>query len=153
MLVYANPTPLGETLTCDDVCGDEPVVVYEGGRVAMPAGSLASCPCLVYTVASLEDYGVESSVAWVTGLEGGVRSGRLPGLDDLSGIAGLVRRLRARSLAALMRVARVERAGPFAAFTAEPPAIPGEVVGGERYGARGLLAVSLFMERGCYTPL
>ena len=151
--IAANPTPLGEPLDCDTVCAHEPIVVYEGWRVAQPAPSVAECGCVAYSLASLADYGVDSSIAWVAGLEGGLSgSTRVPGVETLAGLAGLVTRLRARSLAAIMGVARPERVGPFAAFLRERLPVLAEAVDAARYGLRGFYAYSLFAESGCYTP-
>ncbi len=151
--IASNPTPLGEALDCETVCAHEPIVVYEGWRVAQPAPSVVECGCVAYSVASLRDYGVDSSVAWVAGIEGGLSpSSPVPGATRLEPLVASVRRLRARSLAAIRGLTRPERVGPFAAFTRERLPVPAEGVDASRYGLRGFYAYSLFAESGCYTP-
>ncbi len=148
--VFSNPTPSGEKLTCDTICVHDTVVVYEGNRVYYPVDTLLSCDCKVYSIGALEEYGVDSSVAWVAGLDGGVRGSRLPGVLELGRLTRLVRRLRERGLVASRLYSEAESVGPFAAFYAEKPRIIGEVVDAAKYGVVGLWAISLFMEPGCY---
>ncbi len=147
----ANPAPDGSILDCDSACSHEPLIVYEGGRVYYPAPSLAGCGCRVYSIASLEDYGIASSLAWAAGLEGGLRHARVPAArrEDLAKAARLARKTRARGIAALNALKPPERLGAYAAFYREPP-LPSTVPGDE-LGVHGYHAVSLFMEPGCYT--
>ncbi len=149
----ANPTPTGGSLDCSTICAHEPIVVYEGGRVALPASSVAGCGCRAYSVASLRDYGIDAETAWVAGLKGGVgSSSRIPGSSTpLGRAARLVRRLWARGLAAIAAYGKPRATGPFAAFLEERLPILGEWRDGARYGAEGLYAYSLYMEPGCYT--
>ena len=148
----SNPTPTGEALDCTMVCSHEPIVVYEGGRVALPATSVATCDCRAYSVASLRDYGVDAETAWVAGLRGGVGdSSHLPGILELHRAVRLVKRLWARGMAAIASYTRPRFTGPFAAFVDEKLPILGEWRDGARYGAEGLYAYSLYMEPGCYT--
>ncbi len=146
----ANPAPDGSTLDCNSACSYEPLIVYEGGRVYYPAASLAGCRCRVHSIASLEDYGIASSLAWATGLEGGLRHARLPAArrEDLARAAGAARRMRTRSIAALNALKPPERIGVYAAFYRDPP-LPSTVPADE-LGLHGYHAVSLFMEPGCY---
>ena len=150
--IASNPTPSGTSLDCSTVCSHEPIVVYEGGRVALHAPSMAMCNCRAYSVASLRDYGVDAETAWVAGLRGGVgNSSLLPGILELRRAVKLVKKLRARGLAAIARYTKPRFAGPFAAFVSEKLPILGEWRDGARYGAEGLYAYSLYMEPGCYT--
>ncbi len=150
----SNPTPTGKERDCDTACQREPIVVYEGARVYSPAASLAGCDCRVYSVASLEDYGVESSVAWATGPGlTGLRYARIPAAtrEELAAAVGAARRARARGLAAAASLAKPERVGPFAAFYRER--VNPYMVDAGVLGAPGFYALSLFMEPGCYTPV
>ncbi len=147
--LISNPTPTGDRLTCRDVCVNDTVVVYEGGRVYYPTESLILCDCRVLSVGTLEEYGVDSSLAWVAGIEGGVRAPRLPGALELSHLVGLVRRIRSRGVAAAKPYNPV-KIGPFAALYDTKPRIAGEVVDASYYDTRSYWAISLFMEPGCY---
>ena len=148
----SNPTPTGEALDCATVCSHEPIVVYEGGRVALYTPSVATCNCRAYSVASLRDYGVDAETAWIAGLQGGIGSSSLlPGLLELHRAVRLVKRMWARGVAAIASYTRPRFTGPFAAFVGEKLPIIGEWRDGARYGAEGLYAYSLYMEPGCYT--
>ena len=149
----ANPTPRGDALDCETACSHEPLVVYEGGRVALHAPSIVECGCRVYSIASLRDYGIDSSIAWIAGLEGGISgSSKIPGYVGLHEAVDIVRRMRLKGLAAIAGLHKPVYTGPFAAFVDKTLPIPGEWRDGAKYGARGFYAYSLYMEPGCYPP-